>query len=79
MYITINPIEYRKFLRVRAAANALSKRADAIKATFGLPEANKTTVGEYLLNDGNGQTIGKAVISIRAGYEVKAGFTTRIS
>ena len=77
--ITVNPETYRKFLRRRAAANALSKMADAFKAQLGLPEAGKGTVGEYLLIDGNGQPLGKATINPRDGYEVKAGFTLRVS
>jgi hypothetical protein len=77
--IIVNPENYRKFLRYRAAANALNKRAESLKAEFNLPEASKQTVGEYILQDGNQQAIGKVTISARDGYTVKPGFTCRIS
>ena len=77
--IKIVASDYTKFLRVRAAANALAKRADAIKASFGLPEATEKNEGVWIIIDGNETVIGKATVSARAAYQVKAGFSIRIS
>lgn len=77
--ITVNPETYRKFLRARAGANAATKRANQLKELLELPEADKKTAGDYILQDGNGTPIGKLVISHREGYDVKPGWTARIS
>ena len=77
--IKVNPEIYRRFLRARAGANAATKRANQLKELLELPEADKKTAGEYVLTDGNNNAIGKLAISARDGYEVKPGWTARIS
>lgn len=77
--ITVPAADFVKFLRLRAAASALTRRAEAIKKSFPFPEANGSNAGEWVVTDGNNAPIGKMTISARAGYVVDAGFSARVS
>ena len=77
--IKVQSSDWTKFLRIRAASSALAKRAEAIKATWALPEAGPDSVGVWIVVDGNGAAIGKATVASRNGYEVAAGHTLRLS
>jgi hypothetical protein len=77
--IQVNSDTFRKFLFARARSNAATKRANDLRASLGLPEANKSTVGEYVLIDGNKQPVGKYTVSPKAGFTVKDTFTGKVS
>lgn len=77
--IAVNPDTFKRFLFARARANAATKRANQLRDLLNLPEADKKTAGEYILIDGNAVPVGKLTITARDGYEVKAGWTARLS
>jgi len=77
--IKVQASDWARFLRIRAASNALAKRAEVIKKTWNLPEAGSENLGTWVIVDGNGAAIGKANIASRNGYEVAAGYTLRLS
>lgn len=81
--ITVKAADYTAFLRARAEENAAKKTKDAILAKWetesGLPLANASTAGEYIIVDGNGNELGKVSIAGRDSYVVKAGFVRKVS
>ena len=68
-----------QFIKERAEANAAGKRADKLKEIMDLPKAGETTVGEYVIVDGNNNAIGKYTIAPRAGFTVQDSFSGRLS
>lgn len=77
--IIVNAGDFARYLKMRRIANALARKADQLKESFALPEACKANAGDYVIHDGNKQPIGKLTIAHRDGYEVKPGWTARVS
>ena len=72
---------WREFQENRAAAAAHGRKADALRAQFGLPEAGEDTIGEWSVTDGNGHPIGKFTVARqeRAPQPAKTVFVGRLS
>lgn len=79
MVIVVKAEEFARFLRIRAASAALDRRAKALRESFGLPEADASSVGGHIIVDGNGVAVGKFTVAPRAGYEVKASYIGKLS
>ena len=79
MNIKVNPETYKRFIFARARSNAATKRVKQLREFLNLPEASNKTKGEHILIRWKQFPIGKYTISARDGYEVKAGWTGKIS
>ena len=79
---------YRRFLDMRAKANAATREVENLKKKLGLPDASTiaslyhfadTDKMELVIVNGNGLPCGKFTISHRAGYTVEPGWTGKAS
>ena len=77
--IKVSPETFKAWQRAAARAASAKRDADTLKAKLNLPQAAKTTLGEYVLTDGNGAQLGKYTVSHRDGFAMPARYMGRLS
>ncbi len=77
--IQVNEKQFRRFLRERAAMNGLKTRTEKRREEMNLPQACKTNMGEWVIEDEKGNPIGKYTVSSRKEFFVSSGYKGQIS
>ena len=77
--LTVNPNDYREFIKARAKAAAAVRKVEFWRGELNMPKATYQTRGQYILVDDQRNLIGKFTVSRSKEYTVRAGWRANIS